>query len=341
MIVESIQSLVIGAKRNRKGWLNFNCPCCVLNGQSRPDTRKRGGLWIHSDGFQFKCFNCRSKASWFPGRKLNQKVIELMKLLGASDDLIGKCVLYAMKLIESGVQTETHFDQLHELKSFKLPESAKPLSYYAEHEPNNPSFLQAVNYINDRNPDLFDLIDFHYSPDPELKDRIIIPFTYGGEIHGYTARWCSPKKTTAKYLSSTESGFLMNADVLNEPHRKIVFVFEGCLDALPVQGVALLKAEGSDRQVKWLNEYPGIRKIVVPDRDKAGYGLIDLALQNGWSVSFPEFMQTCDFKDIEPAVARFGRLFVMQQMLKYEETSPLMIQLKGKTWCAKRNGGLK
>lgn len=317
-------------KRNPKGWVNIHAPCCTHNGQARPDARFRGGFHFHQDGFVYQCFNCRFRASWFPGRKVNSAFRSLMRYLGMTSEQIGTVELEALRQIQEGDFEESRYDILESTKINKLPESAKPLHEYLDNP--SPDFVKCLRYIEERNPALIDLVDFWYSDTPDFKDRLIIPFFYNGEIHGYTARLCDNKSKKVKYLSETDSGFLYNADVLNEPHRKIVFVQEGCLDARSTQGVAVLKAEGSEKQIRWLNEYDRIRKIVVPDRDEAGYGLVQTALEQGYSVSMPDFMQTMKIKDTEQAVGRYGQLFVMNELLRSEIQDPLTIEVKFKQW---------
>jgi DNA primase len=68
--------------------------------------------------------------------------------------------------------------------------------------------------------------------------------------------------------------------------------------------------------------------IVVPDRDQAGKKLIDRAVEAGWSVSFPVWQETC--KDINEAVVKHGKLFVLKCILAARETSRLRIELKKK-----------
>jgi hypothetical protein len=48
----------------------------------------------------------------------------------------------------------------------------------------------------------------------------------------------------------------------------------------------------------------------------------------GWSVSFPEWLETC--KDVNDAVCRYGTLFVLKTILKSRESGKLKIELKSK-----------
>ena len=66
----------------------------------------------------------------------------------------------------------------------------------------------------------------------------------------------------------------------------------------------------------------------MPDSDKAGIKLINDAIEYGWSVSFPIWMD--DVKDINEAVVKYGKLFVLKSIIDAKETSKLKIELKKK-----------
>ena len=68
--------------------------------------------------------------------------------------------------------------------------------------------------------------------------------------------------------------------------------------------------------------------IVVPDYDRACMRLVDNAQEYGWSVSFPIWFGT--FKDINEAVIKYGKLFVLKSIIEARETSRLKIELRKK-----------
>ena len=45
-------------RQSSGGWLSFNCPCCVDNGEARNDTRQRGGIRSDDGIVSYHCFNC-------------------------------------------------------------------------------------------------------------------------------------------------------------------------------------------------------------------------------------------------------------------------------------------
>ena len=63
MFADNLRSTVItripGKKASPGGWMSLNCPMCTAMGETRPDTRNRGGFNITADSsIVFNCFNC-------------------------------------------------------------------------------------------------------------------------------------------------------------------------------------------------------------------------------------------------------------------------------------------
>ena len=108
---------------------------------------------------------------------------------------------------------------------------------------------------------------------------------------------------------------------------RFVLVCEGPFDAMSVDGVALNGSEVSDQQAELIDRLQR-EVVVVPDADRAGSKLVDRAIELGWTVSFPIWQETC--KDINEAVLRYGKLFVVKAILAARETNKLKIELKKK-----------
>jgi DNA primase len=108
---------------------------------------------------------------------------------------------------------------------------------------------------------------------------------------------------------------------------KFVVVCEGPFDAMSIDGVALSGSEISDIQIEQIDRLQR-EVIVVPDTDRAGRRLVDRAIEAGWTVSFPVWQETC--KDINEAVVKHGKLFVLKCILAARETNRLKIELKKK-----------
>ncbi len=84
-----------------------------------------------------------------------------------------------------------------------------------------------------------------------------------------------------------QPGFVYGLDEQG-PNKVFTIVCEGPLDAIHIDGIALLGSEIKDQQVMLINR---LNKdvIVVPDRDEAGAKLIEEAIDLGWGVSMPDW----------------------------------------------------
>lgn len=245
------------------------------------------------------------------------------------DDVITKLALQVL----SNKSDTTGFKSIVTLPKFQtkeLPPKAKPIHEWATYKELEPSgvdqdLFKVVEYIAERKLSLDDY-DFYWSPEAGYRDRLIIPFTYQSRIVGYTARKVVESKV--KYLSEQQPGYVFNTDVQDDD-RKYIVVVEGPIDALAIDGVALLGSEIKEQQSALVNSL-GKHVIVVPDKDEAGQKLVWDSLEAGWSVSMPDWSQ--DVKDVNDAVRKYGRLHTLYTIIKNAEDSQLKIKLRMKKW---------
>ena len=106
-----------------------------------------------------------------------------------------------------------------------------------------------------------------------------------------------------------------------------VIVVEGPFDAMSVDGVSVMSNDCSEVQADIIDSLAR-EVIVVPDADKAGANLVKRAIEYGWSVSFPVWQEEC--KDINDAVVKYGKLFVLKSIIDARESSRLKIELMRK-----------
>ena len=317
------------------GWISFNGVCCPHHGETA-DTRGRGGLVMNPDGgVSYHCFNCNFKASYVPGRHLTYKFRKLLSWLGADEGTVKRLVIDAIRIkdlvspeqvVEAVEQEEIKF------KARALPEEAQSFhalnNFYTLKDdvevPND--WYRSVVYAGSRHVDC-SKYEFYWTPETQynLNKRIIIPFTWKNQIIGYSARaW--DEEVKPKYHSSYEPNYVFNTDKQHKD-SKFVIVVEGPFDAMAVDGVAVLSNECSETQADIIDSL-GREVIVVPDSDKAGAKLIDQAIEFGWAVSFPVWMET--HKDVSSAVEAYGKLFVVKTILEARQSNKLKIELRKK-----------
>ena len=328
-----LTSLPTGRKKTPSGWISFNAPCCVHNGETA-DKKKRGGIMNSADGtVSYHCFNCGFKASYIIGRKLTYKMRQFMSYIGIPEDTIRKLAIEALR--------EEEGDKKFEKKKFvnfnkkTLPKNTHKLDVWLEKyvandltEPQWKKINGLLKYLESRGigPDWY---DFMYSPDKtwDVNQRLLIPFYWKGDVVGFTGRIFEESKAV-KYYTDVWPGYVFNMDA-QDWTRKFVIVTEGPFDAITISGVSILGSEINDIQRELIDSL-NRQVIVVPDRDAPGEKLISQAKEFGWSVAFPEWED--DVKDVADAVSRYGRLFVLQSILKTTESSKLKIDLKRKMY---------
>jgi hypothetical protein len=326
-----LNNLPTGKKKTPSGWISFNAPCCIHNGESA-DKRKRGGVMTNTDGgVSYHCFNCGYKTSFIPGRKLSFKFKKLLGWFNISDTEIKKLAIEALKLEGENFEYEKKI-KINFLKK-TLPKNTHKLDIWLEKyvakdltEVQYTKIDQLLAYLNARgtNPAWY---DFMYSPSFEFdfNQRVIVPFFWKGDIVGFTGRMFTDNKKV-KYYTDVQPGYVFNMDAQNW-NRKFVIVTEGPFDAIAINGISILGSEVNDIQTQLINDL-GKRVIVVPDKDKPGEKLIDQAIENRWSVAFPKWHN--EVADVADAVLKYGRLFTMQSILKNTESNKLKINLRRK-----------
>ena len=328
-----LTSLPAGRKKTPSGWISFNAPCCVHNGESA-DKKKRGGIMTSADGtVSYHCFNCGFKANYVIGRKLNQKMRLFMSYIGITDDTIRKLAIEAMREEESDTKFEKK--KFVTFNKKELPKNTRTLDTWLEKYTTGvlsntelKSIDNLLNYLSSRGigPDWY---DFMYSTDKvwDVYQRLLIPFYWRGDIVGFTGRMFE-ESNGVKYYTDVWPGYVFNMDA-QDWSRKFVLVTEGPFDAITISGVSILGSEINDTQRELIDGL-GRQVIVVPDRDAPGEKLINQAIEFGWSVAFPEWDNAVG--DVADAVAKYGRLFTIQSILKTTESNKLKIDLKRKMY---------
>ncbi len=328
-----LNSLPANKKKTPSGWISFNAPCCIHNGETQ-DKKKRGGIMAGADGtLSYHCFNCGYKASYVLGRKLTQKMRTFMGYIGIADDTIKKLAIEAMRHEEGDTKYEKKkFVSFHKKQMPKNTHSLDVwLEKYVAKDLTAPQYNKIdglLNYLKVRGIDPT-WYDFMYSPDMyfNFNQRLIIPFYWRGDVVGYTGRLFEDIEKV-KYVTDVQPGYVFNMDT-QDWTRKFVIVTEGPFDAITVSGVSILGSEINDVQRGLINNL-NRQVIVVPDRDAPGEKLINQAIEFGWSVAFPEWDKTVE--DVADAVLNYGRLFTIQSILKSTESSKLKIDLKRKMY---------
>lgn len=321
--MNEIQSTVLAFLPSRRksttgGWLSFNAVCCHHKGESQ-DKRGRGGLLLtEQGGFTYSCFNCQFKAGWAPGKLLSKNARDLFRWVGLPEIEIQKLNLLALKLKDDQPVTQKTLN--FELEQRDLPNDCLLIDDWIKEGCEDPELLAVVDYIINRGME-WDWYPWHWSASPGYKDRVIIPFYQNGKIVGSTGRKIRDGKP--KYLTDSQNGYVFNID-RQLPNKKFALVVEGQFDAIGIDGVGIMTNEPNDIQCARISSL-GREVIVVPDRDRAGAKLIQAAINNNWSVSFPPWED--NIKDVADAVKKYGRIYTLYSILHYKESNKIKNQI--------------
>lgn len=324
-VVDALQQVLPAQRKRTTGGINVNCPMCVSMGQSRPDTKMRCGVRLFSSGgVHIHCFNCKFSTKWAPGLMVPRKVAEFLRTLGMDDRGIQKVKFNAWQYLNVHVAENKPIvsEFTPKFDPVELPTGARPLREWAEYGLDDPDFLDVLQYAVSRGDEVCSSTDLMWTPDRadnmDMRRRLLIPFYFKDQIVGYTSR-AIDQGDSRRYYTKTPAHYLFNNEMMYRD-RKYIILVEGQFDALAIMGVSSQGAKLSPEQATWLRD-TGKTIIVLPDQDESGMGMVDLAIANGFHVSFPQW--DSDIKDANDAVLRYGRLFTIKRIID-NATSNLM-----------------
>jgi hypothetical protein len=323
-VIDLVNYLPAKRKQTTSGWISFNAPCCIHQGESA-DRRQRGGLKLSDQAWSWHCFNCGYKASFILGRTLSFRARRLLEWLGVPAEEIERINLESLRhrsiagILDDRQRTE------NALQGIQFEDRDCP--YIDLVTPEHPEQWQ---YLRDRGvPDDYPIM-LPVSYDKRGlagilgRSGVVIPFTYDNRMVGHAIRFLDDR--APKYIHDIQPGYVFGTD-LQQPAWQHVLIMEGVFDALSISGLAVLHAEISDAQARLIRSL-GRDITVVPDQDSAGMRLVERALELGWAVSMPEWPKGC--KDVNDAVKHMGRLNTVIAIMQARETSRVKIELRKK-----------
>ena len=302
----------------------YCCPVCTLRGQPRPDRRFRCGIRDDGDIIKIHCFNCHLKTGYHLGSILGYNVRTFLEQLGVPSRDVKYLGLWAeQKRLELAhdprIQEQFQATTLPQFNATLLPPETQSIETWADLGCNDPDYLDTIAYLLSRGETAATATTYYWTPETEhdLHRRLIIPCYQHGRVVGWTARSIT-EDIQPRYHKQTPSNLLFNIDLLNAANRYYIFIVEGVFDALVIDGVGALGGSLNEQQIGWINQTDR-QPIVVPDRDRAGSYLIDIAITQGWPVATPHYGKhqwwDADVKDAADAVLRYGKLYTLQSIV--------------------------
>lgn len=348
MIIDIIKDAILSnigpLKQAPKGWNKRCCMLCHTQGHGK-DTRNRFGIQFNPNSIALNCFNCGFSAAYTDGKSLSKNFKFFLTHLNIDDRFIKEIEFEIFKNSNHISSTREGDDESPENREFRLkslfqkwtpmplPKDSLSIKEWLENRLDDPQFLKVAEYAISRK--LFNLDEFYWSPIKEhnLNQRIIIPYYYKNRIVGFTSRiyYDTNEKIIPKYYQQCPTDFVYNLDNQQDWQRKYVIVTEGVLDAYMVDGVAILGEVGQSK-VDIINRLQK-EVIVCPDKDKKGWDLVEVAIENNWAVSFPKW--DIKVKDAAAASNKYGRLLTTYSIISSAVKGKDRIRL---TWNIEQNG---
>jgi len=331
LIQDVIRTYLPSQKVGHNGWISFNCPVCLSNGQPRPDTKHRGGVQFpDGDSVRYSCFNCHFKTGWQKGQHFSGRFKQLLKGIGMPEIEVQRLTLELLREQEA-LSFITPVAVVREIysptwKPVALPENSRPLQDCL----TDPRAVRIAEYLHSRN--LLDKTNWMWSDstDFEIFNRAILPLTYKGKVVGWHARLAEEgvKHPRRKIVKKHDTDYIYGLDS-QHPDRKFVIIVEGQYDALAISGLSVGTNRISQNQADVINAL-GREVIVVPDKDRAGRDLEEDAIRYGWAVSFPTWER--GVKDVAKAVELYGSLFVLKNIIEHRQTNKIKLTILGKKY---------
>ena len=245
-MIDIFSFLPSNRKQTSSGWVSFNAPCCVYNGDSQ-DKRKRGGIKSNDDGWSYHCFNCGYTTSFILGRNLSIKARNLLTWLNVPQEEIERINLESMRhrSMEGMLYDREKRQVADQLAGVRFKEFPLPKDLVLLDEEDHP---MQFTYILHRNAP----IDYPYmirSSDGVhwTRPHVMIPFTYDNVIVGSTTRFIDGKQPV--WINDFQPGYVFGTD-LQKHNWQYVIVTEGIFDALSINGLALMHNTVNEAQAK-------------------------------------------------------------------------------------------
>lgn len=273
---------------------------------------------MDGENWSYHCFNCGFKTRFTHGQQLSLKAKNLLKWMGVDQETITKINLDSLKhkgIYDVARDRTNSRDEIVQKNIFfeqvELPTTARAIM---------SCDTWAIDYLKNERALDYHVYPFKVTPQDvgRKKQRIIIPYMYGGEVVGWTSRYLDDR--LPKYINECSSpGYVFGLDMQQRDWDFIV-VTEGPFCAISINGVAVLHNEISEQQMAIIRRQ-GKEVIVVPDQDKPGLVLAEQALEAGFSISIPDWPE--GVHDVNEAVKKFGKLGTLLSIIGSKTSSKI------------------
>lgn len=313
----------IGLHPTSKGWYPIVCRICNDHGRKGP----RAAFRFENGGFGYHCFNDGCTASFNPTQKepLSHNCEVLFDAYGVPEDEWGQLRLLTLQNSDANVVSNSIDIEGKKLQIeptvidlpphfYRLCDASEDdkwafiandyLSYERGIDPASYPFYLSTGLGGKPRDNLIDWVG-----------RLIIPiYNRRGELIYYQGRAMVDRPRKYKSPDLSKSNVMFGYDEIYRHTDLPIYIVEGFFDAVMIGGCATIGNEITPEMMEHLRRSKR-PKVVIPDRMGDGHLMANQAIREGWSVSFPD---VADCKDVNEAINRFGKLYVMKSIT--EET---------------------
>jgi hypothetical protein len=330
MNAPSVEDLVrlyihLPSQPSAQGWYPVLCKVCNDHGRKGP----RAAFKFEDGGVAYNCFNCGEGAAYDPNehKGLTKKFQSVLVAFGVPEDEINRVKLALIGNKYTTTESSTEKLVSYEPQHITLPEHFKSLDYDSVWSEVAKEYLAERGIDYESYPFMVstgkckNLNDFPKAVQAvkareaeKWVGRVIIPIFKDNNPIFYVGRDMTDKKDK-KYESPSipKQNVIFGFDQLFDNTEKPLYIVEGIFDALVIDGVAILGNKLTEGQIYWLNR-SNRKKVYIPDKFGDGYVAAEQAIEQGWSVAFPQPLQGSYNKDVNDIVQRYGKLFVLSHL---------------------------
>lgn len=301
------------------------------------DYKDRFGIKYEANEIGVSCFNCGIKARYTEGDEhISKKMREVLNIYGvANEDIdrsLGSLFFENNKDTKDGVRevfTLAKITGNDSASRLLTPEISLPAGSYRLDASKVDDMWQEIasTYLELRclTPTKY---QYWLSSDPRYRNRIIIPYLRQGRTIYWQAR--AVDDSEPRYLNSPnpKDPIVFGYDELTRWSELPLFVFEGVLDALTVNGIALLGSAVNETKIEILKRSKR-RLVFVIDPDHNGRAFANTALNNGWEITFPPD----GIEDVNKSVCDFGKVWTVKCLMDNIVGPSFAAELKLNLWC--------
>ncbi len=306
-----IETYVPLGRESAKGFRAVRCASCN-------DHSERGGFRFNGNEISYNCFNCGAKFFFEEGSgKISRNARSILEAFGISRELVnevlGSSFFNQPKVEDKKITMEKLKPKVSLFTpEIELPPHCHPLGSPLKEELQVP----LIEYLLNRKLDPL-LLKAHFSLDIKHLGRVIIPCYRDGKVIFWQSRTIF-KDEKPRYLSpgTTKDAVLWGYDNIWKNWDLPLFITEGIFDASHLEGVALLGSELTQAKLEIINKSKR-RRVIVVDRNENGKKLAEIALKQGWQITFPPEGTT----DTNDSVCKRGLLYTIYHLVKHI-TSP-------------------